>query len=1398
MKSAVRRFIYSLIACLCLVTGGAMEAAVTITSGTPPNAAINTPYNFTFTATAPSCSGPPTFAWSATGLPGDGLTLDAETGNLAGTPTATGPVSFTVTATENECEGEVKSQSYTIAVSSPAEVFYVLNPTESAISIVAVNGTASVNCNFDGPCAPYFDTVGGIWDFTADASGNFYVATGNAIVQLTPAGTPTTVVPFTATGEFSEFANFFSVALDAGGNYVVADNGNHAIWIFPAGGGAGTLVGTYAGTCGDGCEDVYVRIDASGNYIVAEDGDGDFGETQIYQFTPCTTSPIVCPAPQAPGGVIDGFINGYVGGLTFDGTGPNANYVITVLSEGDYVAKVTPTGGVSTFYGNTNDTLGEPLGVFRDPQTGNFLIADDDNEEVFTLSADGTGLGYFNTGDSLSNAVAVLKLPPAAAHVVPPTAPIPPLVITGGALPAGFAYEPYSAGVGASGGVPPYSFSATGAPAGITISQIGAISGTTKATGSFSLVVTVTDSVGTQATATYTMTIAATPPITVLSGTLTSTVVQTPVSLTLPASGGAPTYTWTLAVGSPPTGLTLEPTGTLRGHALATGTFNFSARATDTQGASAIGYFSMTILPAPLTLQSSSTLPAGMVTVNYGVATIWGSGGVPPYQFAAPANSLPPGLTLAPDGAITGTPTATGTYSFTVTQSDSATPASTGTGNYSITTRPYTTDLLLSAGSVSFTIAAGTAVLPLAQTVQVQSSDVTQVLGYSVAVSPASATWLSVSSGGTTTPGSFSISLNSAALSLAGATTPYQANVVVTCTSGPCTGRSQTVGVSLAVNTLAPELTVISNILAFNTQAGAPQASTQPLLIQNSGGGTIGFASITCGTPWCQVSGVPGSVGAQATISVKVTADPTGLGAGYYFTDISIISSAGSAIVPVTFLIAANGTITLGPAGAEFTLPQGGTPVGNTSFLVSVSGSAPVSFNAQISPAVPWLSVTPTSGSASGTQPATVNLVFDPTQVAALTPGAYYASVEISSSGAANSPQSFEVVLDVTAPAQPTTPNPVPGGLIFLTESTPPVNAPPSQTVSVFSASPTSTGYQASTATNSGGNWLSVSPATGTTSSTAAAQSSVTVNPSGLKAGVYTGTVSYAFSVTAVRSVNVTLIVQNINATSSSSETSISSAGASKDAHPAAAAACTPSQIVPTSTALVSNFAAAAAWPIEIAINLSDDCGTPIGNGQVVATFSNSDPPLVLAVANASAGDYVATWTPQHATSQIAINALASAAGLPTANLQLAGAVTPNNAPILAESSIANFYNPVGGAPLAPGTLVQITGQYLAGQTLSDPTVPVPTTLGGTSVIIGGIQAPVSYVSPGQINAQVPFELPPGQPYQLFVSANNALTAPQSLSRCGLAGSVGTAYWICPGEPSERRGGDRDSTGGTG
>ena len=48
-------------------------------------------------------------------------------------------------------------------------------------------------------------------------------------------------------------------------------------------------------------------------------------------------------------------------------------------------------------------------------------------------------------------------------------------------------------------------------------------------------------------------------------------------------------------------------------------------------------------------------------------------------------------------------------------------------------------------------------------------------------------------------------------------------------------------------------------------------------------------------------------------------------------------------------------------------------------------------------------------------------------------------------------------------------------------------------------------------------------------------------------------------------------------------------------------------------------------------------------------------------------------------------------------------------------------------------------------------------------MLVGGIQAPLYYVSGGQLNAELPFELTAGHQYQILVSANGALTIPDTL-----------------------------------
>ena len=87
-------------------------------------------------------------------------------------------------------------------------------------------------------------------------------------------------------------------------------------------------------------------------------------------------------------------------------------------------------------------------------------------------------------------------------------------------------------------------------------------------------------------------------------------------------------------------------------------------------------------------------------------------------------------------------------------------------------------------------------------------------------------------------------------------------------------------------------------------------------------------------------------------------------------------------------------------------------------------------------------------------------------------------------------------------------------------------------------------------------------------------------------------------------------------------------------------------------------------------------------------------------------------------------------------------------------TSSAGIVNAASSLPaIAPGALIAIFGSNLAAGTAQFSTAPLPTLLGGTSVSINGTNVPLLYVSPGQVNAQVPYETKVGTA-QLIVQSN--------------------------------------------
>src|SRR5580658_4431985 len=84
-------------------------------------------------------------------------------------------------------------------------------------------------------------------------------------------------------------------------------------------------------------------------------------------------------------------------------------------------------------------------------------------------------------------------------------------------------------------------------------------------------------------------------------------------------------------------------------------------------------------------------------------------------------------------------------------------------------------------------------------------------------------------------------------------------------------------------------------------------------------------------------------------------------------------------------------------------------------------------------------------------------------------------------------------------------------------------------------------------------------------------------------------------------------------------------------------------------------------------------------------------------------------------------------------------------------------------APAVPGSLVSIFGSNLASANTSATTIPLPLTLGNVSVTFNNIAAPLLFVSPQQINAQLPWQVPTTGQVSVVVTNGTAASAPQAV-----------------------------------
>jgi uncharacterized protein (TIGR03437 family) len=255
-----------------------------------------------------------------------------------------------------------------------------------------------------------------------------------------------------------------------------------------------------------------------------------------------------------------------------------------------------------------------------------------------------------------------------------------------------------------------------------------------------------------------------------------------------------------------------------------------------------------------------------------------------------------------------------------------------------------------------------------------------------------------------------------------------------------------------------------------------------------------------------------------------------------------------------------------------------------------------------------------------------------------------------------------------------------------------------------------------------------------------------------LAPGVYQGSLTLLFNDgSPTQVVNVLLVVV---AQTSSAESARLGAGT---------AGCTPQMLLAVSETLSSNFVSAAGWPTSLEAQVIDDCGNSVSNATVVASFSNGDP--AVALSSLGNGIYAGTWAPVNPSPQTVVTIRAFLAPLTPATVTIQGGVGGNPAaPAVYAGGVVNAASFAVGGVLAPGSIASVFGTSLASSTAGASTLPLPVSLGGASLTIGGIAAPLFYSSSGQINAQIPFGLAANTRPQVVLQTQTAISVPQTIT----------------------------------
>ena len=266
---------------------------------------------------------------------------------------------------------------------------------------------------------------------------------------------------------------------------------------------------------------------------------------------------------------------------------------------------------------------------------------------------------------------------------------VPQVSVTTTSLPNGTVGTAYNQMLAASGGTTPYTWSVmAGSLAPLTLDPAtGVISGTPTTVGTLNFTVQVKDANAKTATQALSIVVSPAPPMVMTTslpgGTINTAYAQT----TLAASGGTPPYTWSASTGSLPPGISVSAAGVVSGMPTVVGTFDFTIQVKDAIGATATQALSIAVVapigaptcqPPTVQIDSSGTNPNPLsVTATSNCTDSTG-------MIASTTIDWGDGTAQSPGTSAPHTYTAAGTYSITVTATDTNNLSDSASGSVTV------------------------------------------------------------------------------------------------------------------------------------------------------------------------------------------------------------------------------------------------------------------------------------------------------------------------------------------------------------------------------------------------------------------------------------------------------------------------------------------------------------------------------------------------------------------------------------------------------------------------------------------------------------------------------------------------------------------------------------------